>query len=103
MISVVQHGLKGSELLRRKFRSMQGCIDPDTIEDLRVDDEQVLDAGASVFEAARGDVRVLVTGVVGEARMLSDGRRQIVALRLPGDILAPAECEAGLGNEVRSF
>jgi CRP-like cAMP-binding protein len=35
------------------------------------------------------EARMVTAGLVGEARLLSDGRRQIVALRLPGDVLTP--------------
>lgn len=48
-------------------------------------------SGEAVFDEAcgQGEVRILVSGVAAEARLLSDGRRQILALRLPGDALTP--------------
>lgn len=44
--------------------------------------------------APQGELLVLVSGVAGESRMLSDGRRQILALRFPGDVLTAKPGEA---------
>lgn len=93
MISVVQHGIKGSELLGRKFHAMRARVAPATLEALRLDHVTTLEAGEALPVEPKGLVRLLVAGVVGEVRMLADGRRQIVALRLPGDALPRSERE----------
>jgi CRP-like cAMP-binding protein len=51
-------------------------------------------AGEVILSTARG-VRLVAAGFVGEARLLGDGRRQIIALRLPGDIFGPGVSAPG--------
>src|SRR4051812_12643920 len=44
-------------------------------------------ASLTTHDEAPSDTRLVVSGVLAEARLLSDGRRQIVMLRIPGDLV----------------
>ena len=71
---------------------MRGRVDESVLRGLGLEDAcHDVPAGQSVCgaEANRGVVGILVSGVVGETRSLADGRRQILALRFPGDPLTP--------------
>ncbi|MCR5874810.1 helix-turn-helix domain-containing protein [Phenylobacterium sp. J426] len=78
-----------SELLARRlssFRPLQ-ADDLAPLSELGADDHA--HAAGAELSLGQGETRLVTAGLVGEARLLSDGRRQIVALRLPGDILTP--------------
>ena len=97
MISIIQHGLKSSELLARRLAAMRSRLGSDMFASLGLDaGSRTFEAGQHIFESGRvrNEVQVMVSGVVGEVRILSDGRRQILALRLPGYTLIPNSAEA---------
>jgi CRP-like cAMP-binding protein len=56
---------------------------------------RAIDVGKAVIPAAATDAGCLlvVSGVAGEVRALAGGRRQILRLRLPGDVLYPGRQE----------
>jgi CRP-like cAMP-binding protein len=90
LISIIQHGVRNSEILARRLSSMRGRIDFGLLDNLALDgDRRDYAAGQAIFDqdANHRRVLVLVSGVAGEARVLADGRRQILALRFPGDAL----------------
>lgn len=96
MISILKHGVPAAELLARRFAATRTRVDSSCLHDLR------LDAGRSTFEPGtevRGSdgcaksAQVLTEGVAGEVRCFGDGRRQILALRFPGDVLLPGDGE----------
>lgn len=92
MISIIQHGVGTSEILARRLTSMRAKPDPGVLQNLVLDAERRHhEAGEAIFgqDANPSQVLVLVSGVAGEARVLADGRRQILALRFPGDALTP--------------
>lgn len=96
MISIIQHGVKNSEILARRLSSMRGRVGGEVLETLSLDaDRRDYTSGQAIFDEASDlrDVKVLVSGIAGEARVLADGRRQILALRFPGDSLAPNPSE----------
>ena len=97
MISIIQHSLKGSELVARRFGAMRTHLDPETLEAFQVDDVgRRIEAGDEIFPraSAHSGAQVLLSGVVGEVMRLNGGRRQIVAVRLPGEVLLASEGEA---------
>jgi CRP-like cAMP-binding protein len=56
----------------------------------------VLGAGAQIYPPGdrQAAPRFVVSGVAAEVRDLDEGRRQIVQLRLPGEVIEPHELEA---------
>ena len=102
MISIIQHGVRSSDLLGRRLSAMRARVERDILEDLELDAQRRdFAVGEAIFrdDEAKGDLRVLVSGVAGECRLLTDGRRQILALRLPGDHRRPP---GPLGAAVRN-
>lgn len=91
MISILRHGARSSELFARKLSALRTRVDIDLIDGLALDAEgPTYPAGEVIFSpgATPGAEALLVSGVAAEVRRLGDGRRQILALRLPGDGLA---------------
>ncbi len=96
MIDISAHGLSPGELLARRLATASapyrarpeelGVFGPPTH----------LGAGGEIIPAGRGPgaPKLLVSGVAGEVRALGDGRRQILRLRLPGDLLYACDYEA---------
>lgn len=89
VISIVQHREPAGELLRRRFNAglsrpvegLAGCLKLNG-------PTHRLDVGDSIVsEEPQPRAWLLVSGVAGEVRQLSDRRRQVLSLRLPGDIL----------------
>lgn len=96
MISIIQHGVGTTELLARRIISMRAKPDAAVLKSLGLDAaRRDHEAGEAIFGADvnPSQLRVLASGVAGEARVLADGRRQILALRLPGDTLTPSAGE----------
>jgi CRP-like cAMP-binding protein len=97
VISIIQHGVKSSELLARRLSAMRGRVSSATLDAIGLDATRLtFEAGQPVFEGEdiRREIQVLAGGIVGEVRILADGRRQILALRFPGDALIPSDGEA---------
>lgn len=96
MISIMKHGLPGSEILARRLISMRTGFDRDVLGDCAIDqNRRDVGPGQPIFAGGgdAGGVLVLTAGVAGEVRRLADGRRQILALRFPGDALLPSPGE----------
>jgi CRP-like cAMP-binding protein len=88
MTSILQHDVAPTELLRRRFGAVLGREDHELPEDVRLPDVPSYHrAAADILDGGTGEARLLVAGVAGEVRILPDGRRQILSLRLPGDFL----------------
>jgi CRP-like cAMP-binding protein len=90
VISIIQHRVGAAELLKRKVSAMRGDVDAALLDSLALDRyPRDYAPGQTVEKDVGNEVLVLLAGVAGEARMLADGRRQILALRFPGDTLTP--------------
>ncbi len=96
MISILKHGVMAAELLGRKFAATRTRVDPTCLQDLGLDSPRsTFEPGVEIREAegrARS-LQLLTEGVAAEVRCLVDGRRQILFLRFPGDVLAPCDSE----------
>ncbi len=84
------------ELLARRLASFQPLKAADLLPLTRIGGEEQSHAPGQELPIAGADVRLVTAGLVAEARLLSDGRRQIVALRLPGDVLRAPHCPSHL-------
>lgn len=90
VISITHHREAPRELLRRRFSALVG----DGVDGLAADVEleaprRALGAGEGIFGAddPQPKIWLLASGVAGDVRVLADGRRQVLSLRLPGDVL----------------
>lgn len=96
LISVSDHGLTPAGLLARRLATAPAPY--------RAQVEELCVFGPPSSTAAGGEIipqacrqaapRLLVAGAAGEVRTLDQGRRQIVRLRLPGDLLYACDREA---------
>jgi CRP-like cAMP-binding protein len=97
MISIIRPGVEGSELLARRLVAVRGRrLDRAQLEGLGLETvREFHEPGCEVFppDPQRAQVQLLVSGIVGEVRRLADGRRQILSLRLPGELLVPSGSE----------
>lgn len=92
MISIVKHSFSGGDILARRFRAMRAPEAAAIVASLNLDAQRwSLDPSEEVFPQATTThpAQLLLSGIVGEVRLLSHGRRQIMMLRLPGDVLTP--------------
>jgi CRP-like cAMP-binding protein len=90
LISIIQHGVKSSELVARRLLATRSNADVNVFGSIALEDRRPeFASGQTIFGSvgAQSEMLVLASGVAGEARMLADGRRQILALRIPGDTL----------------
>lgn len=92
VISIIHHREAPKELLRRRFNAVLGNGSDRFGPCLELDGpRRAIGAGGRILSA--GDepqpraAWLLVSGVAGDVRVLADGRRQVLTLRLPGDIL----------------
>jgi CRP-like cAMP-binding protein len=90
VISITRHMTPPSDLLLRQLEAAQTRT-IDGLADVLPRDRSRREISAG-GEILRGDglepaAWLLVSGVAGEIRTLADGRRQVVALRLPGDMM----------------
>jgi hypothetical protein len=96
VISILKHGVTGAELLARRLAAARTRVDAASLQGLGLDPERsTFETGAEIREAEGGpkSAQLLTEGVAGEVRCLGDGRRQILALRFPGDVLLPGDGE----------
>ncbi|PZQ59967.1 MAG: Crp/Fnr family transcriptional regulator [Phenylobacterium zucineum] len=92
MISLLSHTESAATLFLRRLQSYVGV--PLTTAGAAIDLEasrQAVAAGDAVLRPEGSDARILASGVACEQRVLDDGRRQILGLRLPGDVLMEEE------------
>jgi CRP-like cAMP-binding protein len=89
VISITQHRESPRELVRRRFSSVSNHAAEGLSESLKLEGSpRSIAAGESIIaDGPQASAWLLVSGVAGEVRRLSDRRRQVLALRLPGDIL----------------
>jgi len=90
VISITNHREAPKELLRRRFAAVlpQGGEALEAHISLAAA-SHTIEAGEKIAAADDMPSRVwlLASGVAGDVRTLPDGRRQVLSLRLPGDIL----------------
>lgn len=86
VINLCQHGMAPSSLLFRRLEALTGpTLDA---PDLALDGpRRTIAAGEDLFAGGPAACYLVASGVAADARVLSDGRRQILGLRLPGDIV----------------
>ncbi len=96
MIDISAHGLAPGELLVRRLATASAPHRARAEEMGVFGPTLAFTTGGEVMPAGRGPSapKLLVSGVVGEVRSIGDGRRQILRLRLPGDLLYACEYEA---------
>lgn len=90
MISLTQHPMAPSDLLRQRWEAITGGELDGVLERLSLNGvRRTVPANSELWSGLGGapDSLLLVSGVVGETRLLVDGRRQILSLRLPGEVL----------------
>src|SRR3954471_19858287 len=97
VISITNHREAPKELLRRRF----AAVLPQASEALEAHislaaASHPIEAGGKIAAAEETPSRIwlLASGVAGDVRTLPDGRRQVLSLRLPGDILQADSQEA---------
>lgn len=98
MINVLRPDAPPLELLRRRLGGARplrsddvarfGSLDPEP--EIHLAGEQILVAGQEP-----SGVRLVAAGLLAETRALNDGRRQITALRLPGDLIGAGWSHGG--------
>ena len=88
VISITQHRESPRELLRRRFSAVSTHAAEGLSACLKLEGSlRSLAAGENIIsDEPQPKAWLLVSGVAGEVRRLSD-RRQVLTLRLPGDIL----------------
>jgi CRP-like cAMP-binding protein len=97
VISITRHTVPPGELLRRQLEASQARTLDGLTDCLALDrPRREVAAGAEILRGddAEPNAWLLVSGVAGEVRTLADGRRQVLALRLPGDLLQGEATEA---------
>jgi CRP-like cAMP-binding protein len=97
VISITHHRETPKELLRRRFAALAPQAGEALEGDIKLAaGHRAIGAGKEIASAgeARSSVWLLASGVVGDVRTLPDGRRQVLSLGLPGDILQPESPEA---------
>ena len=90
MISLHHHGAPAAQILLRRLQRLTSSPLDAAFAGLQLDgDRRRLAAGDLLMQAdgPPGEARILISGVAGDQRILPDGRRQILALRLPGDVV----------------
>jgi CRP-like cAMP-binding protein len=89
VISITQHREAPSELLRRRFSAALACAPEGLAGCLPLDGPpQAFSPGERILlKGSQPKAWLLLSGVAGEVRWLPDRRRQVLTLRLPGDIL----------------
>lgn len=94
MINILHHGVSAAELLGRKFAASRTPVDPSCLQALGLDPlRSAFEPGAGMLSAQGRAMQLLTDGLVGEVRCLNRGRRQILSLRVPGDLLVLGEGE----------
>jgi CRP-like cAMP-binding protein len=97
VINLTQHPSHPRDLLIRRFTAIVGRPVEGLADRLNLDRQRrAIPAGAEIVSAGAGgpEALLVVSGVAGETRLLADGRRQVLSLRLPGDILQSDAQEA---------
>lgn len=97
VISITRHTVPPTVLLRRSFEASVAHAADGLAECLTLDrSRRDVAAGAEILRGDGGEPSawLVVSGVAGEIRSLADGRRQVIALRLPGDLLQGDTTEA---------
>jgi CRP-like cAMP-binding protein len=97
VISITRHTVPPGVLLRRLFEASQPHASDGLAECLTLDrSRRDMAAGAEILrgDGVEPNAWLLVSGVAGEMRTLADGHRQVIALRLPGDLLQGDATEA---------
>ncbi|MGA0607541.1 Crp/Fnr family transcriptional regulator [Phenylobacterium sp. VNQ135] len=100
MINALRPGATPLDLLLRRF-CVPRRLRPDDVARFgeATTDAQSHPAGAELSSADghRPGLRLVASGFIAEVRTMSDGRRQITALRIPGDLLgdewSPQPCD----------
>jgi CRP-like cAMP-binding protein len=90
VVNLSQHDLSARDLVLRRLEALTGRP-VEGLEDWTLLDgpRRKVDAAANVLcdGTHRADAAVIMAGVAADVRILPDGRRQILGLRLPGDII----------------
>jgi CRP-like cAMP-binding protein len=90
LTSLVKAGAPPAEIFYRRLSSLKPLRPEDMAPLAGLGGEaRSYPAGAELIPqgAAAQEHRMIAAGLLGEARVMSDGRRQIVALRVPGDVV----------------
>jgi len=89
VISITQHSIAPWELLRRRLEAVQRGNVIEVLAQLPIGFRRSFSAGTEIFSAngSSREAYLVVSGIAGEARLLDEGRRQILSLRLPGDVV----------------
>lgn len=94
VISIVRHRREASGLLEGRLASLGVRLPPAVLASLALDERRnTARAGDKVRVGSAVGAQVVVSGVVGEVRRMPDGRRQILRLALPGDLIAARPVE----------
>jgi CRP-like cAMP-binding protein len=97
VISITNHRETPKELLRRRFAAVLPSAGEAIEAHINLTaNRRTVPCGDKIAAADETPSRVwlLASGVAGDVRMLADGRRQVISLRLPGDILQADAQEA---------
>lgn len=90
VISITHHRESPTDLLCRHLNAVLGAGGEGLRAPLPLDGARrgvLAGARISSTDEAQPNAWLLASGVAGDVRVLADGRRQVLALRLPGDIL----------------
>lgn len=97
MTTATKTGVPPAELLFRRLSAIHPLKPEDFAPASQLEVDLRSHAASSELRSGEADeIRLVCAGFVGELRLLSDGRRQILGLKVPGDFVRlPATSSAG--------
>lgn len=90
MVNLSQHAVSPRDLLLRRLEALTGQPVQPSGERITLDGQRrAAPTGSDILSdhMHRGEAFLVVAGVAADVRILADGRRQILGLRLPGEII----------------